>query len=142
MVTPQVPGGSAIGQAILDDDADSQILNAAGVQAVGQGKVSQVGGAAGAAITAAVFGEGDDEVDRDSGAGIAEIVEGTGDPAVAAGPQTTMGTGTLGEVAGEAFDPGLGQVFDAGDAFRRVRNVVARRAHGGGLHRGRFHRLF
>ena len=44
VVAPEVPGGRLVGQAVLGDQADGQILDAAGVLALGPGQVGQVGG--------------------------------------------------------------------------------------------------
>jgi hypothetical protein len=39
MVAPEVPGSDPIGQTVLDDQADSPLLDAASVQTLGQGQV-------------------------------------------------------------------------------------------------------
>ena len=42
VIAPEVPGRRLVGQAILGDEADGQLLDTAGVKALGQGQVTQV----------------------------------------------------------------------------------------------------
>ena len=44
MIAPQVPTGRPIGQTVLSDEAHGQLLDATGVEALGECEVSQVGG--------------------------------------------------------------------------------------------------
>ena len=76
VVTPQVPGGRLVGQAVLGDQSDGQVLDAARVVALGQGQVGQIGREEEVAVAAVVPGEGDDQVDGASGAAVAQVVQG------------------------------------------------------------------
>src|SRR3984885_2324992 len=129
MVAPEVPGGGSVGQAVLDDEADGQPLNAAGVVAPGQGEVAQVGGKATAAGSAAVSGEGNEQVDRPPSAWVAQIMQGAPVVGVTAGTLTAARAGPGAERAAVAFNTRLGEVFDLGDSLGGVGDVLAR-AHG------------
>jgi hypothetical protein len=53
---------------------DSQLLDAAGVQAFGQSQVGQIDAKVTIAVAAAMFGVSDDEIDRATRAGVAQVV--------------------------------------------------------------------
>ena len=76
VVAPPVPAGGLVGQAVLGHQADGQPLDAAGVQALGQGQVGQIGAKAATAVGAAMLGVGDDKIDRTVRARVAQIVQG------------------------------------------------------------------
>ncbi len=76
MVTPQVPTGGLVGQAVLGYQADSEVLDAAGVVALGPGQVGQLDGEVAVTVGAVMLGVGDDEVERAAGARIAQVVQG------------------------------------------------------------------
>ena len=64
MVPPQVPLRRLVRQAVLGDESDGQVLDAAGVLALGPGQVGEVGGEEEVAVGAVMPGDSDDEVDR------------------------------------------------------------------------------
>ena len=133
MVTPQVPRGGLVGQAILGHQADGQFLNAAGVVALGPGQIGEVDGEVAVAVGAVMLGVSDEQVDGVAGAWVAQVVQGTGVGAVAAGAVATVGATAGGVVAATAFDTGLGQIRGTGDAFGDVGDVLAGTEHGGTL---------
>jgi hypothetical protein len=74
VVAPEVPGRGAVGQAILGHQADSYLLDTAGVQALGQSQVGQITGEVAAAVAAMMLGVADNQIDRAAGARIAQVV--------------------------------------------------------------------
>jgi hypothetical protein len=58
MVTPQVPGGGAVRQAVLDHAAHCGSDNAVGVMTVGHGQIQHVGVEVMVAVPAIVLGIG------------------------------------------------------------------------------------
>jgi hypothetical protein len=76
VVTPQVPTGSLVGQAVLGYQAGSEFLGAAGVVALGPGQVGQIDGEVAVTGRAVMLGVGDDEVERAAGARVAQVVQG------------------------------------------------------------------
>src|SRR5512142_2694880 len=76
VVTPQAPTGGAVRQAVLDDQADGRVDDAAGVMAAGVGQVGHVGVEVLAAAGAVVLGVEHDDVAGPAGEGVTEVVEG------------------------------------------------------------------
>src|SRR6516165_1044918 len=76
VVAPQVPTGGLVGQAVFGHQADSHPLDAASVQAFGQGQVRQINAEVAAAVGAAMLGVGDNQIDRATRVGIAQVVQG------------------------------------------------------------------
>jgi hypothetical protein len=134
VVAPQVPLRRLVGQAVLDDESDGQILDAAGVLAPGVGQISQVGGEEEVAVGAVMPGESDDEVDGAAGARVAEVVQGALGDGVAAGAGTAARAAPGLVVAAALFDTRLGEVLDAGDALGGVGDIFAGSVHGCDLH--------
>ena len=99
MISPQVPTGRAVRQAVLSDEANGQLLDATGVEALGECEVGQVGGEVAATGSAAMPGECNDHLEGSAGACIAEVVECACADAVSSGGAVTLGTGTGREVA-------------------------------------------
>jgi hypothetical protein len=54
VVSPQVPTGRPVGQTVLRNESDRQLLDATGVEAPGECEVGEVGGEVAAAGSAAV----------------------------------------------------------------------------------------
>jgi hypothetical protein len=134
VVAPQVPLRCLVGQAVLDDEADGQFLDAARVLAPGVGQVSQVGGEEEVAVGAVMPGERDDEVDGAAGARVAEVVQGARGGGVAAGTGAAARTAASFVVAAALFETRLGELLDAGDALGGIGNIFAGSRHGGDLH--------
>src|ERR1051325_3174244 len=94
VIAPQVPTGGLVRQAVFGDETDGQLLDAAGVQAVGQSQVSNVTGEATAAVEAAMAGESDHQINGAVGPSITEVVEGTSTHGIAAGAVATARAGS------------------------------------------------
>ncbi len=129
MVAPEVPTGVAVGQAIFGDQTDGSLLEAAGVEAVGQSQVGNVTGEATATAEAAMAGESDNQIDGAVGPCITEVMEGTGTHGVATGAVATVRTRARRPVATVSLNARLGQVFDTGDPLGDVRNILAWTKH-------------
>jgi len=129
VVAPQVPAGVAVGHAVLDHQAHGHALDAERVEALGQRQGGDVGGEAAAAGAAAVTRERDDQIDGASVARVAEIVKGAGGQRVASGSARATRARSGEEDGAALLDMRLGEVFDAGDAFGHIRDVLAWPAH-------------
>src|SRR3989442_3948195 len=75
VVAPQVPTGGLVGQTVLGHQADSQLLNAAGVQAFGQSQVGPIDAEVATAVGAAMLGIGNNQLDRTVRARVAQVVQ-------------------------------------------------------------------
>src|SRR3954452_6933560 len=82
VVAPQGPSGGAVGQAVLDDQADGSVDDPVGVVTAGVGQVGHVGVEVPAALRAEVPGVEHNEVAGPTGEGVAEVVEGATAPAI------------------------------------------------------------
>jgi len=129
MIAPQVPTGNLVGQAIFSDQADSSLLNTAGISAVGQGQIGEIDGKATATAEAAMARESDDQVNRAVGPSITEVVEGTRAQRIAAGALTTARAAPCGPVAAAPLDPRSGQVFNTRNALGDVGDILTRTSH-------------
>jgi hypothetical protein len=129
VVTPEVPAGGSVGQAVFSDETDGPLLDAAGVLAVGQGQVGKITGEATATAQAPMPRESDEQINGAFGPSIPEVVQGTGADAVAAGAATTARAGSRRPVAAAVFDTGLGQILDTGDALSDVRDILTWTVH-------------
>jgi hypothetical protein len=125
MISPEVPAGGLVGQAVLDDEADGQGHDPFGVTAAGRGQVDTVGVEVLAALRAEVLGVGQDQVGGPPGDEVAEVVEGALEDAIAVGAVTATGTGPSSEVAASLADLGCWQVLDAGDALGGIGQVFS-----------------
>jgi hypothetical protein len=134
VVAPQVPLRRLVGQAVLDDESDGHVLDAARVLAPGVGQVRQVGGEEEVAVGAVMPGERDDDIDGAAGPQVAEVVQGSRGDGVAAGAGAAARAASGLVVAAAPFDPGLGKILDVGDALGRVGDIFAGSEHGCALH--------
>jgi hypothetical protein len=130
VLTPEGPAGRAIGQAVLDNQADGGVDDAAGVVAAGFGQVGHVGVEILAALGAVVLRVDQDDVAWSSGEGIAQVVEGATCQAVAVGAMAASRAGPLAVIATLAGDLGLGEVVNACSALGGVGAVFAGCRHG------------
>jgi hypothetical protein len=129
VVAPQVPTGVAVWQAIFRDQTDGTLLDAAGVQAVGQSQVRDVTGEAAATMATAMAGERDNEFNGAVSASVAEVMQGARAHGIATGAVTTAGAGARRPVAATLLDARLGQVFDTRDALGDIRDIFPWTSH-------------
>ncbi len=130
MLSPQGPTGGAIGQAVLNDQADRGVDDASGVVAAGVGQVGHVGVEVLAAAGAVMLGIDQDDVAGSPGEGVAQVVEGTAGQAVAVGAVAAPRARSPTVIAAPAGDLGPGQVVDACGALGGVGAVSAGSRHG------------
>jgi len=121
VVTPEVPTGVAVGQAVFGDQTDGPLLHAAGVLAVGQSQVRDIDGETTAAAEAAMAGESDNQL---HGAGIAEVMEDAAAHGVATGAVVTTRATPGRPVTAAPLDARLGQVFDTSDALTDIGDIL------------------
>jgi hypothetical protein len=129
VLTPEVPTGVAVGQAIFHDKTDGVLLDAAGVQAVGQSQVGNITGEATTAVEAAMAGERDNQINGAVGPSIPEVMEGTAAHGIAAGAVATAPAGPRRPVATAPLDARLGQVFDTRNALGDIRDIFPWTSH-------------
>jgi hypothetical protein len=140
VVPPEVPGRRAVGHTVLDDQANGQLLDAAGVVALGFGQVAQIDVEAGPTSLAAVPGVGEVDLDWAASVEIAEVEE-AADIGVVSGCRLVSAAWARSAAVHPASvdDSRLGKIFWPGDPFGGVRDVFARSDHGWNLLRQ--HRL-
>jgi hypothetical protein len=125
VVTPEVPTGVAVRQAVLGHNSDGELLDAVGVMRFGQSQIGEIGGKTTATMEAAMAGESDNQVDGLANSGIAKVMQDTRTDSIAAGAARTARAGAGGPVATAAFQTRPGQVFDQGDALGHIRHILS-----------------
>jgi len=130
VVTPEGPTGGAVGQAVLDDQANGRVAHPAGVVTTGCGEVGGVGVEVLAAAGTVMLGSEDDEIAGPAGERVAEVVESLADEPVAVGTLATTRARPPAVVAAVDTDVGLGQVVAAGDPLSGVGSVFTGSWHG------------
>jgi hypothetical protein len=125
MIPPEAPAGGLIRQAILDDQADGRLDDPPGIVTARSSQVGHVGVEVLAARGAEVLGIGQAEIDRPPRSAIPQVMEGPCDLTVAVGAVAAAGARPAAVVAAASQDLGLGEVFDAGDAFGGVGAIVS-----------------
>jgi hypothetical protein len=129
MIPPEVPTGHSVGQTIFDNKTDSPLLDAAGVQTVGQSQVGNIDGKATTTVEAAMAGERDHQSDGPLSPGIAEIMQSAGAHGITTGAVVTVRAGSCRPVTAAPLDAWPGQVFDTSDTLSDIRNILARTSH-------------
>jgi predicted regulator of Ras-like GTPase activity (Roadblock/LC7/MglB family) len=137
VVTPAVPTGGFVGQTVLGHQANSQLLDAAGVMALGQGQIGQVDGKVTAAVTAVMFGVANNEVKRMAGARVTQVVQGARGNSVASSAEAAAATTACRIVAASTLDTRLGKILDVCNALGDVGYVFAGTKHGSSSVRNR-----
>src|SRR5262249_58867607 len=126
VVAPQVPLGRLVRQPVLGDEPDGQVLDAAGVAALGPGQVGQLSREEEVAVGAVMPGEGDDEVDGAAGPWVAQVAQGARGDGVAAGTAATARAVAGLFVAAAPFGPGPWEGPAAGGPPRPLRGRFPR----------------
>src|SRR5262249_33670472 len=114
---------------VLHDQADSPLLDAAGVQTLGQGQVGQVHGETTATSEAAMPREGNNHIDGPLGAGVAEVMQGPAGHRGTTRAATTRRARPRRVVAAALLKSWFRQIFNPGDPLRDIRYLLARAAH-------------
>ena len=130
VVAPQVPTGGLVGQAVFGHQTDRHSLDAAGVQAFGQGQVRQIDTEVATAVGAAMLGLGDNQIDRAARAEVAQVEQAARAGSVATRAATAEPATASRLVAASTFDARLGEVLNAGNTLGDVGDVLAWTSHG------------
>jgi hypothetical protein len=129
MVAPEVPGSGSVRQTVLDNQADRPLLDAAGVQTLGQGQVGQIHSETTATAEAAMPREGNDHIDGLLGPSVAEVMQSPSGHRVTTGATAATRAEPSRVVAAALFDPWFRQIFNAGDPLRDIRYILAWPVH-------------
>jgi hypothetical protein len=120
-----VPGGEAVGQAVLDHEAHRQGDDALGVVAARGREVGEVGAEVKATGFAAVLGVDDVEVPWAVPPQTADLMENAAAATVPVAAVAALWAGTVAVTTRAAFDQRPGQVLNTGNPFRQVREVFS-----------------
>src|SRR5271168_3063570 len=125
-----MPTGGLVRQPVFGHQADSQSLDAAGVEALGQSQVGQINTEVATAAGAAMLGVGNNKIDRTVRARVAQIVQGARGNRITPRAVRAATATPSGVVVAAAFDPRLGKILDAGNALGDIGDVFAWTMHG------------
>jgi hypothetical protein len=128
MVSPEMPTGGAVGQAVLHDQAHRQADNAVGVVGLRSCQVGHIGVEKLATLAAVVLRVGEVNIAGSSGNEISQLMERALVRAASATLAATR-TGSALVDATASHDLGLGQIFHPRDAFRSIRYVLTWSRH-------------
>jgi hypothetical protein len=120
MVSPQVPTGGLIGQAILHDEPDRQRNDAVSVMRFGPGILRRVGIEEAVACGAAMLGIDEFDVAWSAGDEVAQVVQRAATSSISKARLAAMRAREMGVVATASEDLGFGQIFRTGGAFGGV----------------------
>jgi hypothetical protein len=127
-----MPGGRAIGQAVLDHATDGGGDHAVRIMGPGQGQIQHVGVEIVVATAAVMLGVSHVQIARSAIDAVAEIMQCALIGSQTRGAAVTLGTTPPGIVPRTFDDLRCGKVFDAKDAFRGIGKIDSGR-HGGSL---------
>jgi hypothetical protein len=130
MVAPQMPTGRLIGQAVLHHQANGQGDHAIGVLDFRQGQVGHVGVEVFIALRAMVNRIREGDVVRTTRDQIPQIMQHSMGLTIPVGTVSAMGAWLFFAISTAFDDFRFGQVFDASDAFRGIRQVFTWSWHG------------
>jgi hypothetical protein len=134
MVSPQVPTGRAIGQAVLDHEPHRQIDYAVGIVTARWCQIGEVSVEVLATFRTVVLRIGDEQVAGTPGVEVAEIMQRALLALIAIGLVPTTRTGVLYGVATAVKNLWLGEILRACNAFRGIGPIDAGSWHTWVLH--------
>jgi hypothetical protein len=126
VVTPKVPSSRQVRQAIFDDQTHGHRDDGLRVATAWWGKTGEIGAKVKAAATATMSGIDNVEVARPVTREAAQVMQDAAAEIVAVAATAATGAGPSTIVAGAGDDDRSGQIFDVGDAFGVIREVLAR----------------
>jgi len=131
VITPEVPAGRPVGQAIFDHQTYRYRHDTMGGVTTGRGHISQIDVAGLPARRAGVRRGGPQQVDRTAGGDVAKIVEGALPGFVARGTMATAwaGGGVMVPAVHHQLRPW--EVLEVDHTLRRVWHIVTRAEHRG-----------
>jgi hypothetical protein len=106
------------------------LLDAAGVEAFGQGEVGQIDAEVAIAVGATMLGVVDHEIDGTIRARPAQVVQGARGSRIAPGAMAAALALACRVVAASTFDTRLGKILNAGDTLGNVGDILAWTRHG------------
>ena len=126
MVTPQMPGGGAVGQAILDHQTHGHGEDTLGIVAAGGGQPGEIGTEMELARRAVVPGVGQAKDTRSVAHQAAEVVQGASTKDVTiTGASATRARSPAVDVR-PLGDQGRWEIFDTGDALGTIGDILSR----------------
>src|SRR5271154_6059284 len=133
VVTPQMPTGHAIGEAVLDYQSHGGLLHPVGVMTLGRGQVGQISSKGTPTGPTAMRRVADMDVNRSSAEGVTEIMNGPGGHPPATSTPTTGGAAPAEVVATARLDAWLRKILDLGNPFCDIGQINAWSTHGSHL---------
>jgi hypothetical protein len=129
VIAPEVPAGSLIGQAVLDDESHGQGNDAMSVVPLGGSQVGSVGVEILAAFAAVMLGVGEVNIPRAPGDKITDVVQHAVPRSIPIAGLAAPRTAPMLEVATLTGDFRLGQLFRPGNPLGRVRQIFSGTGH-------------
>jgi hypothetical protein len=133
VISPEVPTGGLIGQAVFDHQSDRQSHNAVGVVTLWQGHVRHVGIEVEVTLGAMMDGVRKMDVVRAARHQVPHVMQHTLHAAMPIGAVFASRTWLPSEIPTTVDDLRLGQVLSACDAFGGIGQVFSRSWHGKAL---------
>src|SRR5712692_8664092 len=129
VVSPQVPAGWPVGQAVFDHQAHRHLDHTMRIMAAWQGQIGQIDVEVLMTFRTVVVRVRDQEVNRTTRVQIPKVVQRTLPVFVAIRPMATFGAGLSLVVIAEQHDRGRREVLDVGDTFGGIWHILAWSKH-------------
>jgi hypothetical protein len=129
VITPEVPTGDLIRQAVLHNQPHSQSHDAMGVMGLWQSVVRRVGVEVQATARAAVLGVDEMDVARSTGNQVAHVMQDSLAPTVAKTRFATSGTRPMVEIPTSFNDLRFGKILETSNALGGVREIAPGTTH-------------
>jgi hypothetical protein len=128
-----MPGSGSVGQVVLDDKPHRQGDHTVRVMAFRQSEIVHVGVEVDVAPGTAMLRVRDEQIAGSAADSVSQIVQRPNDNPKPIGSVAAQRTRLTLVVAAALDDLRLWEVFNTGDAFGRIREVLSRFGHGGNL---------
>ena len=133
MVTPQMPTGGLIGQAVLHHQAHGQRHHPVGIVGLGPGQVRHVGVEVLTAVGAMMLRIAEMDLTWPPRDPVPQVAQQTGDHSVSGATLAATGTRSTFEIPAPFNDLRLGKILGVGDPFGGVGQILSRTRHGKSL---------
>jgi hypothetical protein len=133
MVTPQMPTGGLIGQAIFHHQTHGQRDHPVGIVGLGPGHVRHVGVEVLAAVSAVMLRITQMDLAWPASNPVPQVAQHTGDQSISGARLATVGTQATFEIPAAFNDLRLGEILGVGNPFGGVRQILSRTRHGKSL---------
>ena len=131
MIAPQVPTSGTVGQALFNHHTHGQVDHPMRIMTAGWGSIAQIDVEILLAVGTVMRRGGHQEVNRATGASIAQVVQGALVRGVARGEMATSWTGGVLMVSAIQSQLGYWEVLDVDNALGGVWHVCTRSKHSG-----------